>query len=348
MRLFQSLNRAILGYQNAADRRWRIPPRITVLPAAAAPTVYYLSPAERSPSGGVKVIYRHVEMLNHMGIDAAVLHPEHGFTCDWFEHNAPVISAKDIKFHANDILVIPECYGVGLHTLPANMRKVVFNQGPHHTFDQIDFDATESGAPYRGVPHLEGILTVSQDGADLLKYAFPWMDVSVARNVIDPITFRLREEPAPRRISYVPSRREAELDQVLHVLRANGAMTAGGWQVERIQGRSETEMGNILRRSSIFMSLSDRDGFGLPPAEAMATGCYVVGYAGGGGNEFFDPAYSRQVIDSTGLVKEMLAAMNLNDQEREEYGIKAASRIRNHYTQDGLRDDLGRFYGRLL
>ncbi|OIH83329.1 hypothetical protein BLJ79_14605 [Arthrobacter sp. UCD-GKA] len=107
-------------------------------------------------------------------------------------------------------------------------------------------------------------------------------------------------------------------------------------------------MGDILRRSSIFMSLSDRDGFGLPPAEAMATGCFVVGYAGGGGNEFFDAAYSRQVSDTTGMVREMLAAMNLSDREREEYGSKAAARIRNHYTQDGLRDDLDRFYGRIL
>ncbi|MFL4473463.1 glycosyltransferase [Paeniglutamicibacter sp. MACA_103] len=348
MKLIHLANRAILGYQNAADRRWRIPPRITVLPATDRTTIYYLSPAENTPSGGVKVIYRHVEILNDMGIAAAVFHQEDGFVCDWFDHRAPVVSAKSLRFHANDILVVPECYGFGFAAIPEQIRKVVFNQGPHHTFDQINFNETESGAPYRNVANLEGILTVSEDGAQLLRYAFPWIDVAVARNVISPINFRMRETTAPRRISYVPSRRQAELEQVLHVLRSNGVMAEGGWQVEPISGRSESETGNILRQSSIFMSLSDRDGFGLPPAEAMATGCYVVGYAGGGGNEFFDASYSRQVVDSTGMVREMIAAMLLSDQQREEYGAKASARIRGQYSHEGLRDDLERFFGRLL
>lgn len=348
MKLFKGVNQALLRYQNVSDRKWRIPPAIKILPARDRTTIYYLSPAENAPSGGVKVIYRHVELLNDMGIAAAVFHEEDGFSCDWFEHSAPVVSAKSLRFHANDILVVPECYGYGLHTLPAQIRKVIFNQGPHHTFDQIDFAATAPGAPYRDVLNLEGILTVSEDGAELLHYAFPEIAVSIARNVIDPINFKLRDEAAPHHISYIPSRRQAELGQIRHILRSSGVLDEGGWKIEPIIGRTESEMGDILRRSSIFMSLSDRDGFGLPPAEAMATGCFVVGYAGGGGNEFFDAAYSRQVSDTTGMVREMLAAMNLSDREREEYGSKAAARIRNHYTQDGLRDDLDRFYGRIL
>lgn len=43
----------------------------------------------------------------------------------------------------------------------------------------------------------------------------------------------------------------------------------------------------FIRESLIFLSLSEREGFGLPPAEAMATGSLVVGYTGVGGEEFF-------------------------------------------------------------
>jgi glycosyltransferase involved in cell wall biosynthesis len=43
----------------------------------------------------------------------------------------------------------------------------------------------------------------------------------------------------------------------------------------------------LIRESLIFLSLSEREGFGLPPAEAMATGCLVIGYTGVGGEEFF-------------------------------------------------------------
>lgn len=348
MRLMQRMNRAIELYQNAADRRWRVPPTMTVLPAAGAPVLYYLAPAENSPSGGVKVIYRHVEILNEIGINAAVFHKERGFSCDWFEHRAPVVSADNIQFRENDVLVVPECYGAGLHTLPPRIRKVIFNQGAHHTFDRVKLDPGAPGAPYRSIENLEGILTVSEDSAELLRYAFPEIEVSVARNVVDSSIFRLRERPASKRISDVPSRRTAELEQLLHILHSNGDMVRGNWFLEAISGRPEVEMGNVLRESSIFMSLSDRDGFGLPPAEAMATGCYVVGYAGGGGNEYFDSSYSTKVSDSTGMIRAVLAAMDLPEHEREEKGIKASARIHSHYTQDGLRGDLERFYGRFL
>ena len=43
----------------------------------------------------------------------------------------------------------------------------------------------------------------------------------------------------------------------------------------------------FIRESLIFLSLSEREGFGLPPAEAMATGSLVIGYTGVGGEEFF-------------------------------------------------------------
>lgn len=348
MKLMNRLNRLIDRYQDYADRRWRKPPTFEVLPAWGRPAVYYLAPAENSPSGGVKVIYRHVEILNEMGIPAAVFHPAEGFSCSWFDHRAPVVWPNTIRFCSDDLLVVPECYGVGMPSLPTEIRKVVFNQGPHHTFDRIDLERTAPGAPYRGVENIEGILTVSEDGGELLRHAFPEIPVSVARNVIDPVLFRLRDQPALRRIAYVPTRRREELDQILHVLRSNGALDADGWELVPLSGHSESEMGDILRSSSIFMSLSDRDGFGLPPAEAMAAGCYVVGYPGGGGIEFFEDSYCRPVTDSTGMVREVLAAVRMSDRDREELGAKASARIRSHYTRDGLQTDLQRFYGRLL
>lgn len=348
MQLKRGINEAIGRYQKAADRRWRIPPTFTVLPATGEPVVYYLSPAENSPSGGVKVIYRHVEFLNEMGIRSAVLHKESNFSCTWFEHRAPVVSADSIQFRQNDILVVPECYGPGMDKLLPDVRKIVFNQGAHHTFDRVDLVPGAPGEPYRSLQNLEGILTVSADGAELLRYAFPEVEISVARNVVDPTIFKLRDKRAPKRISYVPSRRTDELDQLLHVLHANGALAEGGWTIEPLSGLPESGMGNALRETSIFMSLSDRDGFGLPPAEAMATGCYVVGYSGGGGNEYFDSSYATKVTDSTGMIRGLLAALSMTDDEREELGARASARIHGYYNQEGLRADLEQFYGRLL
>lgn len=340
--------KAVAAYQQWSDLRWRKPPRLSVGPAAEEAAVYYMAPMETKPSGGVKVIYQHVDALVGLGVRASVLHGREGFRYAWFDNDTPVVAAAKARLHSNDILVIPECYGPTLHLFPADMPKIVFNQGPHHTFDRIPLSGTAAGHPYSPASNLVGLMTVSRDGAELLKYAFDPTPVGIVRNVVDARVFGPRSAPAARRIGYMPSRRPEELHQILHLLRALGVGTPGGWELLEISNRSEAEVGDALRSCSIFLSLSDRDGFGLPPAEAMAAGCYVVGYPGGGGREFFDPSYCRPTTDTTTLVRGVLDAMALSDAERDGLGLKASAAILSHYTVDGLRADLGAFYAEVL
>ena len=70
--------------------------------------IYLLPTHNNKPSGGIKVIYQHAEILNTMGIEASVLHLyKPSFYCTWFESNA--IKKKSTVFDvSNDFLVIPE------------------------------------------------------------------------------------------------------------------------------------------------------------------------------------------------------------------------------------------------
>jgi glycosyltransferase involved in cell wall biosynthesis len=216
-------------------------------------------------------------------------------------------------------------------------------------FDRIPLDPRSPAAPYSGLKGLEGILTVSQDGADLLRAAIPDVRVAIARNVIDEGVFHPDGGTDVRRsISYVPSRRAAELRQLLHLLNARPEISSGKWRLQALQGLSEQSMAVALRDSGIFLSLSDRDGFGLPPAEAMACGSYVVGYPGGGGKEFFEPAYCSPAHDTTEVFMALIEAMQWPEAVRRDLGAKASARILGHYTQEGLKADLLTFYGGLL
>ncbi|MGO7983675.1 hypothetical protein ACC691_38170, partial [Rhizobium johnstonii] len=76
--------------------------------------MYYLAPHGRSASGGVRTIYRHVDLLNESGISASVLHEPDHFRATWFENNTRVVSARTIDLEDNDILVIPEFYAAGM------------------------------------------------------------------------------------------------------------------------------------------------------------------------------------------------------------------------------------------
>lgn len=335
--------RGMAARARAADLRWRQPPAMTVHPASGSPTVYYLSPHLPEPSGGVKVMYRHVDLLNEMGVSAAVLHEPDGFRCTWFANETRIVSASTIRLCANDILVIPECYGPGLPVLPPDVRKFIFNQGAYHTFDLIDLESTKARAPYAEVPNLLGILTVSRDSADLLSFSFPELAVFGTRPVIDAKLFHPGPQPGARKLAFLPERRAAEQHQLLHMLRGRDV----DWELVPISGMTEAQVAATMREAAVFLSFSEREGFGLPPAEAMASGCYVIGYDGGGGREFFDPAYCAPVADQTSFAKAVVQAVSRPIDELAALGAKASEQVLGTYTVDGLREDLQAVYGQL-
>lgn len=323
---------------------YRTPPRLQVRPATTPTTVYYLAPHGRTASGGVRVIYRHVELLNEMGIPAAVLHKVSGFRAGWFESSARVVSPRTIQLEDNDILVVPEFYGPGLRWLPPNVRLLIFNQGGYHTFDALDRDSTGPGAPYAGLDQLIGVVTVSEDSRALLQHAFPQLPIALCRVVVDGSLFHPGAEPARRQIAYTTTRREEEREQLLHILRARGV----DWELAPIAGLTETAVAEVLRRSALFLSFSDRDGFGLPPAEAMACGSYVVGYPGGGGTEFFDPAYSHPVNSLLEFAQAVEDATTRPLEDLAESGRRASGAILTRYSTEGLLADLDELYAPLV
>jgi glycosyltransferase involved in cell wall biosynthesis len=351
-----ALRRAVAAARRAHQVRWRIPPPFTVAGRGSG-RVYYLAPDLVAPSGGVRNIYRHVDELRALGIEASVVHTRSGFRCQWFPHETPIVAAGEVRLGETDVLVLPEVCGPGLSQVPAGVRTVIFNQGAYLTYDFIPFDATEAGAPYAAMPNLAGIIAVSEDSQSVLTYGFPKVPVYLARPVIDAEVFNPSGRSGPtapprgRRIAYTVSRRQAEREHVLHMLRARGALE--GWELAPIQGRTEAETAEIMRSSAIFFSFSDREGFGLPPAEAMASGCYVVGFTGLGGREFFDPEYCTAVPENDVLAyaraaETAMAAFSDNPAAMATRGRLAAERILARYTSAGLRDDLKTIYEPIL
>jgi hypothetical protein len=276
-----------------------------------------------------------------MSIPAAVVHHARGFRCTWFENGTPVLASADVSLTASDVLVVPEWYGPGLRARPAVARTVVFNQRAYGTFDRV----APGGPPlYQGI---DALLAVSDDNAAYLRWAFPEVPVHVTRNVVDGSLFHPAGTPG-RRIAYMPRRRAEEVAEVLHLLAARGVLD--GWELVPIDGRTEQETAELLRGCAVFLSFSEREGFGMPPAEAMAAGCYVVGFTGLAGRDFFDPAYSRPVPegDVLAFAQAVEAVCGTDPDILAKAGRTASETILGRYSEAGLRDDLRTFYDAFL
>jgi glycosyltransferase involved in cell wall biosynthesis len=319
------LNRALQLSRRASQarvRRRRRPPKIAVGVGSSSPgTVYYLCPDHAAPSGGVRAIYRHVDILNAAGRPAAVLHHSEGFSCKWFEHSTRVLGAGSVRLSANDVLVVPEIYGPHLDRLPRGPKLVVFNQNAYLTFEHLSADQRLD------YERFVAALTVSEDSAEYLRFAFPGLAVSVVSNAIDPEVFCPAEDLPPRRIAMMPRKRPEDAAQIRRLLGAR----LESWEVVAIASSSEREVADALRSAPIFLALGKREGFGLPAAEAMACGCFVVGFPGFGGREIFDPAFSAPVEDGDVLsaARELSAA--IAPYEREPRDLRDAGlRAREH------------------
>ena len=258
-------------------------------------TIYYVCPDLSRPSGGVRTIYRHVDALNHIAFDAAVLHTTRGFRCKWFA-NTTKVAYPPIELTSSDLLVVPEQYTTSqFNRLAPGIAKVVDNQNVYRSFPAGTVTHAGVTTPYTASPDVIGALVVSEDSQAYLSYAFPGLDVGLVHQRIDRDIFHLDLGSRRKQIAVMPRKRPHDYRQILGMLVSRGVLD--GWTVAELSGMTEAEVSRALRESVLFISLNRAEGFGLPPAEAMASGCYVIGFHGMAGREYFREPFASAIED---------------------------------------------------
>ena len=250
--------------------------------------IYLYCPDDNNANGGIRKIYRHADVLNRNGIAAAVVHLQPGFRCSWFGHDTAIVYAGTVRPGAGDVIVATEVFGPQIARTAPGTPKVIFNQNCYNSFVHYPIDKAAKETPYLH-PDIAAAITVSEDGVSYLRHAFPSLKVLRIRPGIDAALFH----PAPNKkaqIAFMPRRQLEFARQVFNILNFRGALE--GFEIAQIQGLAHEDAAAVLRQSAFFFSFSSIEGFGLPPAEAMASGCLTIGFHGRGGKEFFRPEFS--------------------------------------------------------
>jgi hypothetical protein len=298
----------------------------------------------------VRKFYHFVDILNAAGLNAAILHAPAGFRCSWFANTTRVVSAKDVTLGPRDIFVVPEVFGQSICDLPRNTRQIIFNQNAYLTLKSLE-NGPANAEPYVNNPDLVTVLVVSQDNADVLKRTFPGTPVRRLRLGINSNLYHPPQAAKQRRLVYMPRKRREDAAAVLARLKLRGVLN--GWDVVAIDGRSESETAELLRTARLFLSFSFREGFGLPPLEALASGCIVVGYHGFGGREYFQPPFALAIEDGDidGFVRTVEATIRNIDadpQGADSLGAAASRFVSEHYAVEAEKQDLLNIFEPLL
>jgi len=307
--------------------------------------VYYLCPEIDHPCGGVKVIYRHVDILQAHGIPAFVLHQKRGFRCTWFENSTPIAYTRhpvdSLRFRlrrklrqnsrpndpipvpitggsgpaitGDDILVVTENSGPDIANVFPGLPKVILNQNGFLTFVGYSFHQQRLISPYKD-ESVKAVLVNSEHCSDYVSYAFPQAKIFRFFLSIEPNLFYFQQNKK-KNICFSRIKNTPEAMQVANMLKFRGALD--DFTITPFVNISHSEVARLLRESLIFLSFGNREGFGLPAAEAMACGCITIGYHGWGGKEFFNPTFSFPIDDGDLIgfaksVEESIRAYNID------------------------------------
>jgi len=239
--------------------------------------IAYLSWPATEIAGGIKMVFRHVEVLREAGLDAVVATPG-GEPPQWFETTAPLVDFSKLE-EGREVLVFPENHHEMLKRFaPWRNRKVVFCQNPFMVIRGL------GGARDYAEFGVGGILCAGRYVADYCQMRFPSLPLAIVPVCVDHERFRF-QGAKKLQIAYTPRKRSFEAAVIRDLcLARHPEFHAIPWV--KIDGVSESQVAAILNETAVYLALCRFEATGLTILEAMAAGCVVAGFTGQGARQF--------------------------------------------------------------
>jgi len=309
---------------------------------------FFLGAKPDQVAGGIKQIYRQVDVLESLGYDAAVMVPDMLHRPVWFENSTRLVNAGSETLEKGDFLVVGELIP-GIPDVPgvADAALVVYAQNPYGLLSGFKKDLLGILSMYKN--KVRAVMCVSSHSEEVLSWLLKTEVVRV-RYSFDREPFGYAKKKG-RVLSYMPRKSHLEVRLAMMLLNAKGVVTSEGWEVREIQGLNEVQVAQALKDTSIFLCGSTREGFGMPPAEAMACGCVVVGFAGAAGVEFMHPRGCGIMIpqgDYMGMARVTANVMGYGDSMREWMGQQASSFICSEYSTEKEIESISKAWERVI
>lgn len=226
------------------------------------------------------MIYTIVDQMHRLGIESFVWHRTRDFSCTWFRHDTPIVHGSVLDLPADSVLVVPE-YLVDPRLDPVPLgRSVVLSQNHFYSFHRRP--AWEWATTYPGWSSAEAVWATSH-AIQRTIHRISDLPVDHVPYVIDRDLFKPRAKQ--KTIVVMPRKRRFEAGLIYATL--SDQLARRGWSIRIVDQLTEADTALALGEASVFVSLAEREGFGLPALEALASGCAVVGFDGHGGGEYF-------------------------------------------------------------
>lgn len=294
------------------------------------------------PMGGVKVVYQAVGGLRRRGIDAYVATP--GPYPAWLAGSPALDDVEALDMSRSQQITPRDLYvatdAIGPQRVPFLLRRpdrrVMFVQN-HNVL------TTGPLVDWSKLGHIRCLTVSDYSRRKLLELGWSG-EVTVVSPGVDTTVFRPSATPRRHRIACMP-RKWPELAERLRAYHGNAVEWAP------IQEKTELETSEILASSTIFLNLGRKEGFGLPPLEAMAAGCLVCGFASQGTGDFArsENGFWADEGDVQGCARTIADALAaIAEPERAEQIVRAGTQTVARYSLTAFEDAMADYVRRLL
>ena len=252
-----------------------------------------LHPDLKKPIGGVKQMHRLAESLLKINRDAYIVQDDASFHPSWFRSEVKTIDLKSwqqLELNPDiDRVILPETFLTVLQSYAPSIPKIIFNQNSSYTFGLLNSQSPISPSRVAKVYNSDIVSSVfcvsSYDRNFLINgLGLPAAKVHLIVNAIETEMFK-PSKIKKKQIIYMPRKNKNDSIIVTQLLLNRGLPK--GWTIKSLDACSHEEVARHMSESLVFLSFGHPEGFGLPVAEAIASGCAVIGYSGLGGRELF-------------------------------------------------------------
>jgi glycosyltransferase involved in cell wall biosynthesis len=268
------------------------------------------------PVGGVKVIYQHCLALRNAGYKSEII--QMGDYVDvffGFELKTIRIEELGYQLNAHDVVIATEFRPYnGL--LFAKAKKVLFAQ--NWAGFTLFLAAKDRANGFSGLGY-QHVVTCS----DVIFDKLAENDKSIATiitNGIDLNIFKPAQEIRKRNRVLAFNRKNPEdVGNIKKLLEDSDHE----FELVIVDSLTERELVLEYQKADIFIATGYPEGFGLPALEAMACGCVVVGFSGGGGLEYMVNGVNSLIAEDGDTITAANHTMNCLSNQTLKEGLRA-------------------------
>jgi glycosyltransferase involved in cell wall biosynthesis len=297
------------------------------------------SKPKHKPVGGIKVFYQHCIMLKEIGYEVyPLVMGDYVGNFFGFEIEMKHIKGIGYNLNKNDIVVSSEFFPYqGLQF--KNATKILFMQNWINLERRLS--DSDRGKSYFDLGH-DYVITCGTYCSEMVYKKMGIKATTITNGIDQDKFFDAPELRVEGRVLVLSRKNPHDLKKIINILKYKHV------DFRIVDGLTQRELIKEYQQADVFLATGYPEGLPLPPLEAMNCGCVVVGFTGGGANEYMIDNVTALVAqdgDCSAAASKLLEILN-NKKLKESIRSNGMEKAKT-YSLDNTRQNLSNFYGTL-